>query len=429
MNRKQTDVFFKFLFKAVSLVSVLSLGAILFFVFVQGLIPFFVPTAKDVRLVSENIDELTVNGQTYKNHSGFIDLPKDSKSILIKISTESFFDEEELNEEFDEESYGSSSEESMGTENFINNKSTEKILEMIINPKEKDPEKQITFINNSGGEVSYPEAYVCSVSWPGKIAIIKEKIHIILPEPPYNPIKFLTGLTWRPIRDKLFGIFPMITGTILVSFGAILLGVPIALLCAVFMAEFLANKPAALVRSCIELLAGIPSVVYGFFGLMVIVPAVKVIFNIPAGNTLFSAILVLALMILPTVITITETSLRAVPLSLREASLSLGASKMQTSWRVVLPHARSGVIAGIILGISRAVGETMAVILVAGNSPHLTLNPLESVRTLTSTIVMEMGYASARHSEMLFSIGVVLFIIILFLNSLILSFYRRTEEA
>jgi phosphate transport system permease protein len=195
------------------------------------------------------------------------------------------------------------------------------------------------------------------------------------------------------------------------------------------MAEFLPPKPAAVVRSGIELLAGIPSVVYGFFGLMVIVPAVKQIFNIPSGNTLLSAIIVLALMILPTVVTIAETSLRVVPLSVREASLSLGASKMQTAWRVVLPHANSGVIAGIILGISRAVGETMAVILVAGNSPQLIHSPLESVRTLTSTIAMEMGYASGRHSEMLFSIGVVLFTIILILNSLILWFRRRMEEA
>jgi phosphate transport system permease protein len=167
--------------------------------------------------------------------------------------------------------------------------------------------------------------------------------------------------------------------------------------------------------------------VYGFFGLMVIVPFVRKVFDIPSGNTLLSAIIVLALMILPTVITIAETSLRAVPLSVREASLALGASKMQTAWRVVLPHANSGVIAGIILGISRAVGETMAVILVAGNSPHLTFNPLSSVRTMTSTIAMEMGYASGRHSEMLFSIGVTLFSIILILNSFILWFRKRMD--
>jgi phosphate transport system permease protein len=235
-------------------------------------------------------------------------------------------------------------------------------------------------------------------------------------------------MEWRPARDKIFGIFPMITGTLLASLGAILLGVPIALLCALFMAEFLPLKLATIARAGIEMLAGIPSVVYGFFGLMVIVPLIKSTFNVPAGNTLLSAIIVLALMILPTVITIAETSLRAVPLEVREASLSLGASKMQTAWKVVLPHANSGVIAGIILGISRAVGETMAVILVAGNSPQLTANPLASVRTLTSTIAMEMGYAAGRHSEILFSIGVTLFTIILILNSLILWYRRRMEQ-
>jgi phosphate transport system permease protein len=214
----------------------------------------------------------------------------------------------------------------------------------------------------------------------------------------------------------------MILGTILAGFGAVLLGVPIALLCSLFMAEFLSEKPAALVRSGIELLAGIPSVVYGFFGLMVVVPLVKNVFHVPSGNGLLSAVLILAIMILPTVITIAETAMRAVPQSYREASLTLGASKMQTAWMVVLPHARSGVITGIILGISRAVGETMAVILVAGNSSQLIHSPLDSVRTLTATIALEMGYAQGRHNQMLFSIGVTLFILILILNSSILWF-------
>jgi phosphate transport system permease protein len=268
---------------------------------------------------------------------------------------------------------------------------------------------------------------VYTASWPAAIAALEKRIHIILPEPPYSFGKFLTGLQWHPSRDKIYGILPMIIGTLAASFGAVLLGVPIALLCALFMAEFLGAKFASIIRAGVELLAGIPSIVYGFFGLMVIVPFVKSTFNVPSGNTLLSAIIVLALMILPTVIMIAETSLRAVPLAVKEASLSLGASKMQTAWKVVLPHANSGVIAGVILGISRAVGETMAVILVAGNSPQLTLNPLASVRTLTSTIAMEMGYASGRHSEMLFSIGVTLFSIILILNSLILWYRRRME--
>jgi len=396
MNRKFTDLFFKHLFSTVALFSVLALGAILLFVFIQGSLPFFLPTAQGIRLVPQRINELTVNGETYRDHSSFIHLPQGATSISVS---------------------------------FPSADGGAETLEITYNPSEKNYEKALTYSDNENITVSYPEAYVQTLSWPGTIAALQKKIHIILPEPPYHFFSFLTGLEWRPSHNKIFGIFPMIAGTLLASFGAILLGVPIALLCALFMSEFLAPKPAAVIRSGIELLAGIPSVVYGFFGLMVIVPAVKNMFHIPSGNTLLSAVIVLALMILPTVITIAETSLRVVPLSVREASLSLGASKMQTSWRVVLPHANSGVIAGIILGISRAVGETMAVILVAGNSPQIIRSPLESVRTLTSTIAMEMGYASGRHSEMLFSIGVVLFSIILILNSLILWFRRRMEEA
>jgi phosphate transport system permease protein len=188
------------------------------------------------------------------------------------------------------------------------------------------------------------------------------------------------------------------------------------------------EKFASLARSGIEILAGIPSVVYGFFGLMAIVPHVKQAFHTPSGNGLLSASLVLAIMILPTVIAIAETSLRAVPQATREASLSLGASKMQTAWFVVLPHAHSGVIAGVILGVSRAVGETMAVILVAGNSSQMPHGLADSIRTLTATIALEMGYAQGRHSEMLFSIGVTLFALILGLNSLILFLRRRAGE-
>jgi len=395
LNRKFVDLFFKYLFRIVALFSVLALGAIILFVFIQGSLPFFTSTAQGIRLVPQRIDELTVNGEVYLDHSSFIHLPKDTASISLRFPSAD------------------------GNES----------LEITFNPAEKNPEKALTYSHNENITVSYPEAYVHTVSWPGTMAALQKRIHIILPEPPYNFFKFAGGLEWRPSHNKIYGIFPMIAGTLLASFGAILLGVPIAILCALFMAEFLPPKPAAVVRSGIELLAGIPSVVYGFFGLMVIVPAVKNTFKISSGNTLLAAVIVLALMILPTVITIAETSLRVVPLSVREASLSLGASKMQTSWRVVLPHANSGVIAGIILGISRAVGETMAVILVAGNSPQLIHSPLESVRTLTSTIAMEMGYASGRHSEMLFSIGVVLFAMILILNSLILWFRRRMEEA
>jgi len=394
MNRKFTDVFFKHLFSSVALFSVLALGAILLFVFVQGGKPFFSSTAKGIRIVVQRIDEFTVNGVSYIDHNTFIDIPKNTENISIRFP--------------------------MGDD--------EEVLNIFINNNEKNPEKKLSFTYNGEVDVTYPESYVYTLRWPAAIAALEKRVHVLLPEPPYNIFSFLGGLEWHPTRDKVFGIFPMIAGTLLASFGAILLGVPIALLCALFMAEFLKPKPASIIRAGVELLAGIPSVVYGFFGLMVIVPFVRNTFKVPSGNTLLSAIIVLALMILPTIITIAETSLRAVPLSVKEASLSLGASKMQTAWRVVLPHANSGVIAGVILGISRAVGETMAVILVAGNSPQLTINPLDSIRTLTSTIAMEMGYASGRHSEMLFSIGVTLFSIILILNSLILWYRRRMEQ-
>jgi phosphate transport system permease protein len=390
-TRKFTDVFFKHLFSIVALFSVLALGAILLFVFIQGSLPFFTSTAPGVRLVAQRIDDLTVNGVRYIDHSSFIHVPKEAEVITITFGDE--------------------------------------VLNIDLIPDEKDPEQMLSIHSLSDTEIkiTYPEAYVYTVAWPAAFASLEKRIHIILPEPPYGIGAFLSGLQWRPSVNKVYGIFPMIVGTLIASLGAVLLGVPIAILCALFMAEFLKPKYASIIRSGVELLAGIPSVVYGFFGLMVIVPFVRQAFNIPSGNTLLSAIIVLALMILPTVITIAETSLRAVPLSVREASLSLGASKMQTSWKVVLPHANSGVIAGVILGISRAVGETMAVILVAGNSPQLTVNPLASVRTLTSTIAMEMGYASGRHSEMLFSIGVTLFAIILILNSMILWYRRRME--
>ena len=398
INRKFADRFFKYLFRMVSLFSVLALASILIFVFVQGAMPFFTPTAKNIRLVVQRISEISVNDAIYIDQSTFINLDPETELISLKF----FKDSQEI------------------------------ALDIKVDRKEKDPEKMLVFnVPEIPGEgiITYPEAYVYTITWPANIKALDQKIHLILPEPPYGFGKFISGQLWQPSRNKIFGIFPMIAGTLLAALGAVLLGVPAALLCAIFMAEYLSEKAAAIARSGIELLAGIPSVVYGFFGLMVIVPAVKNIFQIPSGNNLLSAILILALMILPTVITITETSLRAVPLANREASLSLGASKMQTSWFVVLPHAHSGVIAGIILGISRAAGETMAVILVAGNSPQPIRGPLESVRTLTATIAMEMGYASSRHSEMLFSIGVVLFIIILILNSVILMVRRNMGAA
>jgi phosphate transport system permease protein len=394
INRRGTDIFFKYLFRVMSLSSVLALASILIFVFVQGLTPFIVPGAPGIRIVTERIDELRVNGQVFRPEGNYIEIPNDALDISLVFSAQG----------------------------------EEKNLKIGVNGQEKDPEKKLVFTETGGGEITYPEAYTYTVTYPAAIKALSQKVHVILPEPAYSLRAFFGGTEWRPVYNKQYGIFPMILGTLAVSFGAILLGLPLALLSGLFLAEFLGEKPAVFVRGGIELLAGIPSVVYGFFGLMVIVPAVKNIFRVPSGNGLLSAILVLAVMILPTVIAITETSLRAVPLSHREASLSLGASKMQTAWHVMLPHARSGVIAGIILGISRAVGETMALILVAGNSAQMIQGLTGSVRTLTATIALEMGYAGGRHSQMLFSIGVTLFILILILNSTILLIRRHTEE-
>ena len=362
------------------------------FIFVQGASPFFFPTAKTLRLVMERLDTVTVNGLVYDNPEGFIELPWDTKTVTV---------------------------------GFVN-RGEERVLEFHLAPGKNGRTSLLHPIEAGEGTVKFPDAYTCSVSYPGAIAALTQKIHIILPEPPYGFFSFLGGRKWLPSDDKIFGILPMILGSLFVCFGALLLAMPLAILCALFMSEFLPEKLAGVFRSGIELLAGIPSVVYGFFGLMVIVPVIKNTFRIPSGNGLLAAVIVLAIMILPTIITVSEKCLKAVPRSRREASLAVGASKMQTAFHVVLPHAKSGVIAGIILGFSRAVGETMAVILVAGNSVQFITNPLQSVRTLTATIALEMGYAGGRHANMLFSIGVVLLIMIFILNGIIL-FVRRSD--
>ena len=394
INRYKTDAAFKYLVRLGSAISVIALGAILVFIFYQGIEPFVSATAPGIRLVTEHIDRIAVNGTVYENPSSFIDIAPEIKELDIK--------------------YPGNDEEH--------------ILHITLNAGEKDPAKQLDLKSNSSGDFSSPEAYVFTFASTGRMPGLKQKLHIILPEPPYGFFTFLSGLEWRPTYNKVYGIFPMILGTILTSLGAIIFGVPIALLCALFLAEFIPEKYASPIRAGIELLAGIPSVVYGFFGLMVVVPAVKQIFNVPSGNSLLSAILILGVMILPTVTSIAETSFRAVSGASREASLALGASKMQTAWHVVLPHARSGVITGIILGISRAMGETMAVILVAGNSVQLIKSPTDSIRTLTATIALEMGYAQGRHSLMLFSVGIVLFFMIIILNGVILYTKQRMDK-
>lgn len=235
----------------------------------------------------------------------------------------------------------------------------------------------------------------------------------------YSFIDFLTGTSWVPSADQ-YGILPMIVASILSTIGALLIGTPIGILTAAFIAEVAPKKIANLISSGVDLLAGIPSVLYGLFGLAVIVPTIQDVFNLPKGQSLFAVIIVLSIMMLPTIIAVSKTAIKAVPDAYREGSLALGASKIETIFKVVLPAAKSGILAAVVLGTGRALGETMAVILVAGNSPVLPNSLMDSVRPLTTNIALEMGYAFGTHQEMLFATGVVLFIFILVLN-LVLS--------
>lgn len=231
----------------------------------------------------------------------------------------------------------------------------------------------------------------------------------------YSFTGFLTGTEWLPSSDK-FGILPMILASVIATLGALIIGVPIGILTSVFIAEIAPKKVAKLISPAVELLAGIPSVLYGIFGLAFIVPGIQDIFNLPKGQSLLAVIIVLAIMMLPTIISVSETAIRSVPKAYKEGSLALGASKIETIFKVVLPAAKSGILAAVVLGIGRALGETMAVILVAGNSPAIPSSLMDSVRPLTTNIALEMGYAFGTHQEMLFATGVVLFSFILILN-------------
>ncbi|MCI6858812.1 MAG: phosphate ABC transporter permease subunit PstC [Eubacterium sp.] len=225
---------------------------------------------------------------------------------------------------------------------------------------------------------------------------------------------FLFGKAWKPGND-IYGIFPMIMGSIYVTAGAIIIGVPIGLLTAVFMAWYCPEKIYKLIKPAVDLLAGIPSVVYGFFGMVVIVPAIRYYFG-GTGSSILAASILLGLMILPTIIGVSESAIRAVPQSYYEGSLALGATHERSIFRTVLPAAKSGIMAGVILGIGRAIGETMAVIMVAGNQARMPAGIFKGIRTLTANIVIEMGYAEGLHREALIATGVVLFVFILIIN-------------
>jgi phosphate transport system permease protein len=238
---------------------------------------------------------------------------------------------------------------------------------------------------------------------------------------------FLFGGEWEPMKER-FGILPMIAGSGLVTAGALAIGVPLALACAIVLAEIAPPKLRGVLKPTLELLAGIPSVVYGFMGVLLLVPWIRTNLGGPGSSALAGSV-ILGVMILPTIISITIDALEAVPRSYREGSLALGATQWQTIRRVVLPAARSGIVAAIILGMGRAVGETMAVIMVAGNSVRIPHSILAPVRTLTANIALEMGYASGSHAQALFATAIVLFVIVMGLNTIANLARRKRRRA
>lgn len=244
---------------------------------------------------------------------------------------------------------------------------------------------------------------------------------------------FLGGTKWAPTGvPAAFGILPMIVGSIYITAGAIVVGVPVGLLTAIFMAFYCPKRAYGLLKPCTELLAGIPSVVYGFFGMVVLVPAIRALGKSLGaggnGNSILTASLLLGIMILPTVIGVSEAALRAVPSHYYEGAVGLGATHERAVFSVVLPAAKSGVLAAIVLGVGRAIGETMAVIMVAGNQARITGNLFKGIRTLTANIVTEMGYAQGLHREALIATGVVLFVFILLINLCFSVLKRKGEQ-
>lgn len=236
---------------------------------------------------------------------------------------------------------------------------------------------------------------------------------------------FLLGRTWRPSND-IYGIFPMIVGSIYVTAGAVLIGVPLGILCAVFLAWFCPKRLYRLVKPAVELLAGIPSIVYGFFGLVVLVPIMQRLTG-TSGKGVLTAAILLGIMILPTIIGVSESALRAVPLAYYEGSLGLGATHERSVFFAVLPAAKQGILAGVILGVGRAIGETMAVVMIAGNQPIIPDSIFSGVRTMTANIVMEMGYAADLHRQALLGTAVVLFVFILIINLCFSVLKRRGD--
>ena len=240
-------------------------------------------------------------------------------------------------------------------------------------------------------------------------------------------VDFLFGSVWASTAaDPKFGILPFILTSVYGTFGAVLIAVPIGLLCAIFLSKFAGNKLAELIRSAVELLAGIPSVVYGLVGMIIIVPTIRTIFHLPDGANLLSAIIVLSVMVLPNVISVSETSLNAVPHEYEEASLALGATYTETVFKVSVPAAKSGIASAVVLGVGRAIGEAMAVMMVSGNVANMP-GLFKSVRFLTTAVASEMSYSSGLQRQALFSIALVLFIFIMIIT-LLLNFVFKKER-
>ena len=239
-------------------------------------------------------------------------------------------------------------------------------------------------------------------------------------------IDFLTGTEWKPLND-VYGILPMIIGSIYVTIGALIIGVPIGLLCATYMARFCPPRLYKLMKPAVDLLAGIPSIVYGFFGLVVIVPLMQDLFG-GSGKGILTASIMLGIMILPTIISVSESSIRAVPESYYEGSLALGATHERSVFFTVLPAAKSGITAAVILGVGRAIGETLAVSMIVGNQAIIPDSLISGARTMTTNIVLEMGYATGLHREALIATAVVLFVFILIINLLFSLIKRKGEK-
>lgn len=243
-----------------------------------------------------------------------------------------------------------------------------------------------------------------------------------------GPVDFLFGKVWLSTAAKpSYGILPFILTSVYGTFGAILIGVPVGLFCAVFLAKMSPRKTGSLVRNVVDLLAGIPSVVYGLVGMIIIVPCVRELFHLPDGANLFSAILVLAIMILPSVISVSETAIKSVPREYEEASLALGATKTETVFKVIVPAAKSGIVTAVVLGIGRAIGEAMAVMMVAGNVANMP-KLFGSVRFLTTAVASEMSYSSGLQRQALFSIALVLFLFIMAINLILNVIIKKGEQ-